>query len=272
MNLPETQLLKLRRDGIALTVKIDDPKTRNAMSDTLMAELETVFAAVENDRSIRAMVITGTDGVFCAGADLKATRETLASPPAVGDRDPLIDYNERSGRLYARLNACPTLTIAVIDGPAIGGGMGLACCADVTIATPNARFALSETLLGIAPAQIAPYVVARIGRPASRRLAMTAQRFDGAQAKAIGLVDYICDDEVAVGERIVELLAALRRCAPNANAEAKRLILNTAGLTDAAYIAEAGRTFAACLRSDEGQEGLAAFAEKRPAKWVEDDL
>jgi isohexenylglutaconyl-CoA hydratase len=271
MTLPETQLLNLRREGIALTARIDDPKTRNAMSETLMAEFEAVLAAIQGDRSVRAFIVRGTDGAFCAGADLKQTREALASPPMPGIRDPLIDLNERAGRLFAQLNACPALCIAVVDGPAMGGGFGLACCMDVTLATPRARFALSETTLGVPPAQIAPYVVARIGRAAARRLALTGQRLDGVQANTIGLVDYFFESDVGVEEHLVELLTMVRRCAPNANAEAKRLILNTGGLAEKAYIAEAASSFAACLRGEEGHEGLAAFAEKRPAKWMEGD-
>ena len=268
MTLPATQYLKLHQEGFALTARIDDPATRNAMSDTLMADFETVLAAVADDRSIRALIVRGTNGAFCAGADLKTTREALATPPAPGGRDPLRDANERGGRLFAQLNACPALTIAVVDGPAMGGGFGLACCADITIASARARFALSETVLGLIPAQIAPYVVARIGPAATRRLAMTAQRIDGAQAYAIGLADYLCDNDTAIDARVIEILAMLARCAPHANAETKRLILHAHGLAADAYREEASRSFAACLRGDEGREGLAAFAEKRPAVWA----
>jgi isohexenylglutaconyl-CoA hydratase len=268
VTLPKTQLLKLQREGIALTARIDDPKTRNAMSETLMAEFEAVLAAIHDDRNVRALIVRGADGAFCAGADLKQTREALASPPNPGVRDPLIDINERAGRLFAQLNACPALTIAVIDGPAMGGGFGLACCMDITLATPRARFALSETTLGIPPAQIAPYVIARIGRATTRRLALTGQRLDGAEANAIGLADYFFERDTGAEERLVELLTMLKRCAPNANAETKRLILNAGGLVGQAYIAEAASSFAACLRGEEGQEGLAAFVEKRPAKWI----
>jgi isohexenylglutaconyl-CoA hydratase len=272
VTLPKTQLLKLHREGIALTARIDDPKTRNAMSDTLMAELEAVLAAIHDDRSVRALIVRGANGAFCAGADLKQTREALASPPMPDVRDPLIDSNERAGRLFAQLNACPALTIAVVDGPAMGGGFGLACCMDVTLATSRARFALSETTLGIPPAQIAPYVIARIGRASTRRLALTGQRLNGAEADALGIADGVFETEAAADERLVELLTMLKRCAPNANAETKRLILNADGLVGHAYIAEAARSFAACLRSEEGKEGLAAFAEKRPAKWIASGL
>ncbi len=269
MSLPQTQYLKLHHEGIALTARIDDPKTRNAMSDELMADFEAVLAAIHGDRSIRALILRGTDGMFCAGADLKTTHKALASTPAPGQRDPLMDVNERGGRLFAALNACPALTIAVVDGPAMGGGFGLACCADITIATRRARFALSETVLGLAPAQIAPYVVAKIGAAATRRLAMTAQRLDGARAHAIGLADEFCEDEIGAEAYVAELLTMLKRCAPHANAETKRLILHAHGLVDDAYREEAARSFAACLRGEEGHEGLAAFAEKRSAAWVE---
>jgi isohexenylglutaconyl-CoA hydratase len=272
MTLPKTQLLELRREGIALTARIDDPKTRNAMSEALMTELEAVLDAIHDDRSVRALIVRGANGAFCAGADLKQTREALASPPLPDVRDPLIENNERAGRLFAQLNACPALTIAVVDGPAMGGGFGLACCMDITLATSRARFALSETTLGIPPAQIAPYVIARIGRASTRRLALTGQRLNGAEAGALGIADGFFETEAAADERLVELLTMLKRCAPNANAETKRLILNADGLVGQDYIAEAARSFAACLRGEEGKEGLGAFAEKRPAKWIASDL
>src|SRR5258708_4794653 len=262
MSLPQTRLLNLRRDGIALTAQIDDPKTRNAMSETLMAEFEAVLAAIENDRTVRAFIVRGTGGAFCAGADLKQTREALASPPMGGVQDPLIVLNERAGRLFAQLNECPALCIALVDGPAMGGGFGLTCCMDVSLATPRARFALSETTLGVPPAQIAPYVIARIGRAATRRLALTGQRLDGAQASSIGVVDYFFESEAAAEVKLLELLAMVRRCAPNANAEAKRLILKADALPQAAYVSEAAISFAACLRGNQGREGLAAFPEK----------
>ena len=268
--LPETCLLKLDlRDGV-LSARIDDPATRNAMSDALMAEFEAVLAAIDGDRSIRALVVRGTDGAFCAGADLKSTREALASSPAAGEADPLAALSVRAGRLFARFQACPAFTVAVVDGPAMGGGFGLVCCMDMSFATDRARFALPETMLGIPPSQIAPYVVARIGRAATRRLAMTGQRLSGAEAAAAGLVDESHATAAACDERVAALLAMVARCAPHANAETKRLVLAAPWPVTDAYMAEAAQAFAACLRGPEGREGLDAFAAKRPAAWMRD--
>ena len=115
------------------------------------------------------------------------------------------------------------MTIAVVDGAAVGGGMGLAAAADIVVATQRARFALSETSLGIPPAQIAPHLVARLGERLARRLALTGARLDGREAAALGLADFTCDSDAERDARIEALLASIERCAPGANAEAKRL-------------------------------------------------
>ncbi len=266
--LPDTKLIRLERSGGTLTARIDDPATRNAMTAALMDEMDALLAAIRDDRSVRILVVRGTAGAFCAGADLKSTREALASPPGPGAPDPLLAFSERAGRFFAELNACPAFTVAVVDGPAMGGGFGLVCCTDFVLATDRARFALSETTLGIPPAQIAPYVVARIGGAASRRLAMTGQRLTGPEAEAIGLVDHSCPTEAEADVRLAELSATVGRCAPGANAETKRLVLAAAGVVAAAYVADAASSFAGCLRGAEGQEGLAAFAEKRSPGWA----
>ena len=131
---------------------------------------------------LAALVVEGDGGVFSAGADLKALAAALASPPAPGAPDPIEALNAAGGRFFARFAALPFVTIALVDGAAVGGGMGLAAAADIVIATPRARFALSETSLGLPPAQIAPYLVARLGERVARRLALTGARLDGGRS------------------------------------------------------------------------------------------
>jgi isohexenylglutaconyl-CoA hydratase len=253
--------LRTRSQGRSLIVTLADPARQNALSAEMVAEIAAVLDALAPD--LAALVIEGEDGAFCAGADLKALSAALAQPP--GESDPVAAINAAGGRFFARFAALPCVTIALVDGAAFGGGMGLAAAADIVIATPRARFALSETSLGLTPAQIAPYLVARLGERVARRLALTGARLDGAAAAAVGLADIFSQTDG--GAELAALLKSVERCAPNANAEAKRLFQLCRATPREAYIAAAAQSFAAAARGPEGREGLAAFVEKRAPAW-----
>jgi isohexenylglutaconyl-CoA hydratase len=268
-SLPQTKAIRLDRKGSRLYVTLDDPATRNAMTEQLTSDLSAVLAATAEDRTLRTMIIQGSNGAFCAGANLKGARVSLGEPPPAGAPDPLFLSNRRGGELFARVNSHPLTVIAIVTGPAFGGGFGLACCADVVISTPQSRFALSETSLGLPPAQIAPYVAARLGLKTARRLALTGARFDGKYALEIGLADFYCATEQELEATMTKLLNDIGRCAPGANAVTKRLLLATVGRRPEELLDAAAEAFAACLRGPEGREGVAAFNEKRPASWVE---
>jgi isohexenylglutaconyl-CoA hydratase len=201
---------------------------------------------------------------------LKTALARMAQPIVPGEPDPVMVDNRNAGALFQSLNSHPQTTIAIVDGPAFGGGFGLACCADIVICTGRARFALSETGLGLPPAQIAPYVVSRLGLRTTRRLALTGLRFDGREAAAIGLADYFCETAEALDTTLAMLLNGIGRCAPGANAVTKDLLLSLSPAGGDAYLDRAAAAFAACLRSAEGQEGVAAFNGKRAAHWVDD--
>jgi isohexenylglutaconyl-CoA hydratase len=268
-DLPATKVIRLERRGFRLIATIDDPATRNAMTDALVSDLFALLEATADDRSLRVLVLQGANGAFCAGANLKGNLERLKADLKLDETDPLFTANRRGGELYARVNSHPMLVVANVDGPAFGGGFGLACCADIVVTTPRARFALSETGLGIPPAQIAPYVVARIGLHQARRLALTGARFDGREAAAIGLVDHYCERDDDLQATLQAIYDNVGRCAPGANATTKRLLLATIGRRPEDMIDEAATAFSSSLRGEEGREGLAAFLEKRAARWVE---
>lgn len=267
--LPVTTVVQIERKGSRLYATINDPSTRNAMTGALTDDLRAILKLAQQDRTLRTLVLQGANGAFCAGADLKGARKQQGENVGAGSEDPLEASNREGGVLFAELNECPLTVIAVVDGPAFGGGFGMACCADIVIATPRARFALSETGLGIAPAQIAPFVINRIGPRHARRLGLAGTRLNGAQAAEIGLADFYCPDDASLDETLTSLLNDIGRCAPGANAETKRLfrICHTMPLDE--YRQVAARSFASCARSPEGQEGVRAFTEKRPASWVE---
>ncbi len=169
----------------------------------------------------------------------------------------------------ARFDRLPQTIVTVIEGAAFGGGLGLAAIGDVALGMADARFAMSETGLGIVPAQIAPFVAARVGVPQARRLALTGERFDGREAWRIGLVHHLCEDSAALESVLLRVLGDIGRCAPGANAATKRLLLASRTTALDALLDQAADAFAAALRGAEGKEGVTAFIEKRPASWVD---
>jgi len=251
--------LRTRREGRHLILTLTDVGRQNALSAEMVAEFDAALDALPEN--LGALVIEGEGGVFSAGADLKALNAALATPP--GETDPLEALNAAGGRFFARVHALPCVTVALVDGAAVGGGMGLAAACDIAIATPRARFGLSETSLGFPPAQIAPYLVARLGLRIAMRLALTGARLSGQEAAALGLADFYSETDGT--DRLADVLAEVARCAPGANAATKRL-LRAVGTPD--YIEGAARAFAAALRGPEGREGMAAFTAKRAPDWT----
>jgi len=252
--------ITLEMRGPHLIVTLDHPDTRNALTDELMHELNVVLDHTRDDLSVRSLILRGANGVFCAGADLKAALARIDEP--FTDTDPVAQMNAKVGDLYAKLNQYPKAVVAVVEGAAFGGGFGMVCCADIVIVGDKALFALSETSLGLAPAQIAPYIVTRLGEAGARRLAVSGIRVDAPEAMRIGLADeHHADNELEAG--LTELLNRIGKCAPHANAVSKRILQSSS-----VSVADAAAAFSECLRHEEGREGVAAFGQKRPAAWV----
>jgi len=179
----------------------------------------------------------------------------------------VMELNKSAGYLFAKVNSMPQVVLAYVEGAAIAGGLGLMCCADVITVTDGAKFSLTETMLGIAPAQIAPIVVARIGLPAARRLMLTAARFAGTEALEVGLADYVVQDASEFEEIENGLKKGVMKCAPGANAATKEILQVTPYLYGEDMMNFAADKFATCMRSEEGQEGIASFFEKRRPSW-----
>jgi isohexenylglutaconyl-CoA hydratase len=189
--------------------------------------------------------------------------------PADGARDELKDSNRRFGAMTETVNAAPQAVIAVVEGYAMGGGFGLACVADVTIAAADARFAMTEVTLGVVPAAISPFVVKRIGLTAARRFGVSGARLSGTEACAIGLAHLVVSDAGALEATVCDVINAILKCAPGAVAETKRLMLRAAGQAPISELLDdAAASFAAAVRGPEGREGTRAFVEKRTPPWV----
>lgn len=267
-DLPATSHIRLDLRGPVLHLWLDRPGRRNALSSQMVREIAAAFAAIAADRAVRIVVLRGAGGTFCAGGDIENMSLAQRSPPP-GAPDELSDNNRRFGAVLETINAAPQVVIAAVEGYAMGGGFGLACVADVTVATADARFALSEATIGVVAAAVSPFVVQRVGLPAARRLGVTAARINGNEALAIGLADLVVGDGAALDAAVRETCNQVLKCAPEAIAVTKRLMLRAANRELIGQILDdAAASFAAAVRGPEGREGTSAFMEKRTPSWV----
>jgi len=261
---PQTETLSVDGEDGWLTICLNRPAQRNAMSRQMTAELTKILMLARSDASLRGIILRGTDGTFCAGGDLAEFRADFQS--ATPDRAEIEAASRAAGHLFHSLNTMPQLTVALVEGAAMAGGLGLMCACDISVATRDAKFALTETTLGIPPAQIAPYVRSRTGLSVARALMLTAPRFDAIEAQRLGLVSTVVEDAAALDTEAQKIQLQLRRCAPGAVAATKSVLLDDDNAE--AQIDRAARAFAKCILSEEGREGIAAFFEKRPPSWA----
>ena len=235
--------LRVDRDGEVLRVTLARPERRNAFDAALIAELAEAFADVGD---ARAVVLSGEGPSFCAGADVEWQRASIDL-----DFDENVEDALRLYRMLETIDSCAAPVVCAVHGYALGGGSGLVACADIAVAQPDAVFGFTEVRLGIIPAVISPFVLARIGATA-RRYFVTGERFGAETALRIGLVSEIAEDAAAAAESAV---ASILAGGPEAARAAKRLVLERPTGAETARIAAARRT------SAEGQEGLRAFLD-----------
>lgn len=263
--LPVCETLLLSEDNACLTVTFNRPETRNAMNNRMAAELNAVVDHLATAQEIRTVVFRGADHNFCAGGDIKERRAQVAETRP--GHDPVFERNVSAGRLFRKMARLPQTTIAYVEGAAVGGGFGFACLLDITLVEASAKLGMPETTLGVAPAQIAPHVVRRIGLTQARHLALTGRRIDGEEALRLGIAQYLFHGEEDGERQLAALLAQIDRCGPRATA-ATKAIMNATLEMDAEEIIEfAARRFAELNQGEEGREGQAAFVEKRPPRW-----
>ncbi|MAZ02872.1 MAG: enoyl-CoA hydratase [Sneathiella sp.] len=263
--LPDCEFLKLEVIGPRLNLTFNRPDQRNAINSQMGAEFAAVVDWLENTQDVRVVVLRGAGGHFCAGGDIKE-RRNMAEDVVTAARDPIMERNQSAGLAFLKFENLPQTTIAVVEGSAFGGGMGYACLADITIVAEGARMGMPETTLGVAPAQIAPYVVKRIGLTRARQLALTAERFDGAKAFEYGIAQYLAADN-EIDHMLEEVVARILKCGPMANAATKAIMLKVGSLPDEEMIRFSAEKFSELNRGAEGKEGQSAFAEKRKPAW-----
>jgi isohexenylglutaconyl-CoA hydratase len=265
---PAYETLILRRERARLYVTLNRPEVKNALNPTLLGELKEVAGLLRDRRDIKAVVLRGAGGTFCTGADLRNMERSIGEAPKPGEKDPIAVGNREYGTFLEALGSLPQVVVAAVEGYAIAGGFGLVCVSDIAIVTEDCGFAMSETAIGIVPAQIAPFVAARIGVPQTRHLALTAARFKGAEAVRIGIGHHLVKDSAALDTKLEEVLKQIDRCAPLANALTKQVIMRVGTEPLSTTLDFASDCFAQARRSSEAAEGLRAFAEKRPPKWA----
>lgn len=256
-------LLITDRNGIR-EISLNRPAVHNAFDNQLIADLTTAIDATNEDGSIWGLVLTGEGSTFSAGADANWMRAMAGASEAENREDSL-----RLARLMRSLNFLPKPTIAKVNGSAYGGGIGLIACCDIAIGVDGAKFSLSEAKLGLVPAVISPYVVAAIGPRQARKLFISAEVFDADEAHRIHLLHQVVSRS-SLNDAVARSLHFLSKCGAQAQAEAKALALRIAGITreGAEKLDIENAALIARLRvSDEGQEGLSAFLDKRPPRW-----
>ncbi|GAB4276882.1 MAG: enoyl-CoA hydratase-related protein [Candidatus Promineifilaceae bacterium] len=259
--------VELKQVGAVLTVALNRPDVHNAMNPGLIGELMRLFGGeIPGRDDVRVVVLTGNGRSFCAGADLTTMRAAADFTFAenVADGEAIFD-------LMAAIDNCPKPVIARVNGAAIGGGVGLVACADIVVAVARAKFAFSEVRLGIVPAVISPYVLAKIGERNGRELFLTGERFDAHKAQEIGLVHHVVADEAALDTAVAERIQALLQAAPSAQAAIKQLIKEVIHQPKAATREQTANLIAQRRASDEGKEGMSSFLEKRKPWWQGED-
>lgn len=289
--------VRVERTGATLHNGLNRPESRNAMSLQMVAELRQVLqaaqASIGQPDAVRIVVLRGAGGHFCAGADLKDVaaarmRAMQAASAKAGsgsvegesdaagvDRDtgtdapdPIAEVNAAFGELCVAYARTPlAVVVAVLEGTVMGGGFGLACVADVAIASETAQFRLSETSLGVVPAQIAPFLVERLGYSQAKRLAVTGGRLDAAMALRLGLVHSVVDTANLQME-LDKVLADILACAPGALAATKALMALARLREPQDLVQSAAAIFSRAAQGPEGLEGIAAFVQKRKPQWA----
>lgn len=262
-----TDALRVERtgpSGVIARVTLARPERHNAFDASLIAELRSTFAALERDSptELRAVVLAGDGRTFCAGADIDWMRAAMSLDVEGNEQDSMA-----MAEMFEAIDTCPVPVIARVQGAALGGGMGLCAVADLVVAESGARFGFTETRLGILPAVISPFVIAKIGESHARALFPGGRRFDAVRAQRIGLVHEVVEGEPALDLAIDAAIADILASGPTAVRAAKAIVREVRGLGHGSSKWHTARVIARQRTSAEAQEGFTAFTSKRKPGW-----
>jgi isohexenylglutaconyl-CoA hydratase len=262
--------IRLERRGAVARLTLDRPARRNALTHAMMVEIGQALSEVRDDESCRIVVLRGAGGNFSAGGDLDAM-DDMPPLPAEGTDDPLIPAYRQLGDALLALNNLPQATIAIVEGAAVGGGFGMACCVDVPILHTSAKFGVPEAKVGFIPSQIIPFLVRRLGEGAVRELVVTGRVIDAEEARRLGIGGLLCRSETEIEATLDALLEDIFRMEPQALATGKRLVLSCATEDDRAVLDDAAESLVGLLRRPQARAGIAAFKAKRAPPWARRD-
>ncbi|MGH9458352.1 MAG: enoyl-CoA hydratase-related protein [Thermoanaerobaculia bacterium] len=264
--MPDYTTLEVSREGDVLTIALNRPDVHNAFDDVLIGEMIALLEKLERDpEGARVIILRGNGPSFCAGADLKWMSRMVSYT-----RDENVRDSAQLAKMYELLDRLPLAVIGRIHGAAIGGGVGLVAACDIAIAESRTRFGLSEVKLGILPAVISPYVIAKIGASHARALFLTGERFTADRALQIGLIHWVAPGEEDLDRLVGETVEQLLGSGPEAVRECKRLIAHVSTHHRVDAIPYTIDAIAERRVSEEGQAGMQAFLRKEKAPWVKE--
>jgi len=261
--------IRLEREGAVARLTLDRPERRNTLTHAMMLELEDAFACVRDERACRVLVLRGAGGHFCAGGDLGAMADMPAAP-ANGEEDPLVAPYRQFGDALRALNTLPQATIAIVEGSAVGGGFGMACCSDIVLLHESAGFGMPEPKAGFIPSQILPFVVRRIGEGPARDLAVTGRVIGAAEAHRLGVGRHLCANTAEINRTLKAVIDDVLRLEPEALAAVKRLVLGCATQDDRTVLDEAAKILVGLLRRPQATQGIEAFMAKTAPPWAKE--
>jgi isohexenylglutaconyl-CoA hydratase len=247
-----------------VNVEFDDPLSKNALSENMINELNNFLDQIEGNDKIRGISFKGSNGMFCSGANLKEINEIFkASEPKVKAHK----ISTSIGKLLKRIQSLPQVTIMIVEGAAMAGGFGIMCAGDISIVHSKAKFSLTETMIGLTPAQISPYVIKKAGFVNAKKLMITAEKFTGDKAREYKLADYLFNSIEELNEIEEKLKKQILQCAPRAIIETKKILdLAFEGINQD-FIDYASKNFVDQIVDGEGREGILSFVEKREPNW-----
>jgi len=256
------ETISVSKEKEVATIFLNRPDVHNAMNEQLMKELTDSFKKLDTDKDTRVIIITGNGKSFCAGADLNWMKSMVSysKEENIKDSNLLLE-------LYESIYSCSKPVIAKVNGHAFGGGIGLFAACDIAIAVPDCKFAFSETKLGIVPAVISTYISRRMKNSDMRRLFVTGERFESAYAKEVGLIDFVASENI--DELVEKYVKIIRSSGPKAILQVKKLVDACEKMDVEKYKKFSVEKISELRVSDEGQEGINAFLEKRKSKWSE---
>tara|TARA_S200000501_G_scaffold204859_1_gene192607 strand:- start:1 stop:798 length:798 start_codon:yes stop_codon:yes gene_type:complete len=265
MKIPSTTECILDLENSWLTIWFNRPEKRNSLSKILIREISQTIDFIEDTPSIRGVIFRGKGNVFCAGADLKWLQSITSEKNKTHDK--AMKMSMELGEIFTKISNLSKVTISVVEGACMAGAVGIVSATDFLVSTSDAKYALTETKIGLTPAQIAPYILKKVGFNTGKKLMLLGEGFSGDEAFLMGMADYVVKDKKDLDSEVFQIMNNVKKCSPNGIAVTKNL-LNSSYNINTTY---AAKLFSDCIVHQEGREGFTSFFEKRKPFWNKKD-